>query len=166
MHIKRRRLPGEFVFALLLIVLSVVLIWQSYKISGFSSFTSAGAYPLVTTTVMLVSAIVILYQTLHTPRTESEGGESVAMQFFKALTPATIVKFTLAILAYMLLLEWLGFLLCSYLFLVIGMWLLGSKRFGLNMLLSALSLGLIHVVFQTIFSVAVPRGTLIQALFQ
>lgn len=166
MHIKRRRLPGEFVFVLLLIAISAFLLWHSYKISGFSSFTSAGAYPMVTTTVMLISALVILYQTLHTPREEGKPGQSLANQFFQVLTPGMIVKFTLAILAYMLLLEWLGFLLCSYLFLVMGMWLLGSRRIVLNMVISAASLGFIHVVFQTIFSVAVPKGTLIQRLFQ
>ncbi|MBR0564725.1 tripartite tricarboxylate transporter TctB family protein [Azoarcus sp. L1K30] len=166
MHIKRRRLPGEFVFVLLLLAFSAFLLWNSYKISGFSSFTSAGAYPMVTTTVMLVSALVIIWQSLNTPREDREPGQSLAAQFFAVLTPAMVIKFTAAILAYMLLLEWLGFALCSYLFMVIGMYLLGSTRIVLNLVISALSLGFIHVVFQTIFSVAVPKGSLIQRFFQ
>ena len=38
----RPRLVGEVVFAVLMLLLSAFLLWSSYGISGFSSFTSAG----------------------------------------------------------------------------------------------------------------------------
>lgn len=166
MHIKRRRLPGEFVFVLLLIAFSVFLFWHSYKISGFESFTSAGAYPMVTTGVMALSALLVLFQTARTPREDGEPGQSLFAQFLHVLTPALIVQTTLAIAIYMFALEWLGFVVSSYVFLVVVMWLLGSRRFFFNLVLSAVALGFIYVIFQTIFSVAVPKGTLIQGFFQ
>lgn len=74
--------------------------------------------------------------------------------------------FTLAIVGYMVLLEPLGFVLSSYLFLIVAMWLLGSRRVLINLLVSAAAIGFIYLVFQTIFSVSVPKGTLIQGLFK
>jgi putative tricarboxylic transport membrane protein len=65
---------------------------------------------------------------------------------------------------YMVALEWAGFLISSYVFLVISMKLLGSQRMGLNFLVSALSLGAIYAIFQTVFSVVLPAGKLIQGL--
>lgn len=166
MHVQRRRLAGEVVFALLLLASSLFLFWHSYKISGFSSYTSAGAYPMVTTAVMSISAIIILFQTLRVARTESEPGQSLLFQFFTQVTPTLIVAFALSIVGYMMLLEPLGFVISSYLFLVISMWLLGSRRLFINLLVSAAAIGFIYIVFQTIFSVAVPKGTLIQGLFK
>lgn len=61
----------------------------------------------------------------------------------------------------MVVLEPLGFLLSSYLFLVIAMRVLGSRRMGLNALVALLSLAAIYVIFQTAFSVILPPGTLI-----
>jgi len=64
----------------------------------------------------------------------------------------------------MLALEWTGFVLSSYVFLVVSMWLLGSRRLVLNLVVSALSLAAIYVVFQTVFSVVLPKGTLFRGL--
>lgn len=166
MHVQRRRLAGEVVFALLLLASSLFLFWHSYKISGFSSYTSAGAYPMVTTAVMSISAIIIVFQTLRIARAESAPGQSLLFQFYTQVTPTLIVVFALSIVGYMMLLEPLGFVISSYLFLVISMWLLGSRRLLINLLVSAAAIGFIYIVFQTIFSVAVPKGTLIQGLFK
>ena len=73
---------------------------------------------------------------------------------------------TAAIFAYMLTLEWLGFIVSSYLFLVVAMRLLGGKRLGLNLLVSGLALAVIYVVFDTAFSVVLSAGTLWQGVFK
>ncbi len=69
-----------------------------------------------------------------------------------------LIGFTTAIVVYMMVLERVGFLLASYLFLVVSMWLLGSRRIGLVLIVSALSLGAIYLIFQTAFSVVLPRA--------
>lgn len=166
MHIHRRRLPGEIVFVILLLAFSAFLLWSAYGISGFESLTAAGTYPMVTTGVMLLSGIVILFQSLKTPREDGEAGASPAAQFVRRLTPGLIVAFTLATIGYMLLLEPLGFVLSSYLFLVLAMGILGSRRIVLNLGVSALALGCIYVVFKTIFAVSMPAGTWLQGVLQ
>jgi putative tricarboxylic transport membrane protein len=65
----------------------------------------------------------------------------------------------------MLTLEWLGFVVSSYLFLAVTMRLLGSTRWRTNLLVSALVLGAVYLVFQTAFSVVLPAGRLWQGVF-
>jgi putative tricarboxylic transport membrane protein len=66
----------------------------------------------------------------------------------------------------MLTLEWLGFVVGSYLFLIVAMWILGGRRIVLNLVVSALVLTAIYVVFQTAFSVVLPAGSLWQGVFK
>ena len=74
---------------------------------------------------------------------------------------ALLVLFTLLIVAYMLLLEVLGFILSSYLFLLLSMQVLGSRRLLVNLAASAVVLASIYIIFQTAFSVVLPPGSLI-----
>ena len=91
-------------------------------------------------------------------------GEPLLSQFVRQVTPGVVVSFMLATAVYMVLIDRLGFLLASYLFLAVSMWLLGSRRIVLNLLVSALSLAAIHVIFQTVFSVVLPTGTWLKGL--
>lgn len=164
MHLLRRRLPGELVFAMLLIVFSLFMLWQAYAISQFTSITSAGAFPMFVALVMLISGLKAASETVKlTPEPGAEG-ESVWQQFVRQITPAMLVQFVIAISVYMFILERAGFVLSSYVFLVVSMWLLGSRKLFLNLWVSALSLAVVYVIFQTIFAVVLPSGTLLQGL--
>ncbi|MEO8020919.1 tripartite tricarboxylate transporter TctB family protein [Polaromonas sp.] len=162
MHTPRDRRAGELVFTLLLVGFSLFMLWQAWRISQFESLTSAGAFPMFAAAVMLVTGLVIAGQTVRVRPVPAQPGESVARQFVRQITPLVVVSFTLAIVVYMLLLDVLGFLPASYLFLVVSMWLLGSRRIMLNLVVSALSLAAIYLVFQTVFSVVLPKGALLQ----
>jgi putative tricarboxylic transport membrane protein len=109
---------------------------------------------------MLVSGLMSLRQSVKTPLV-LEVNEGVIGQFVRKLAPVTLVLFTLLIVAYMLLLEVLGFVVSSYLFLLLSMQVLGSKRLMLNVLVSAMVLAAIFIVFQTAFSVVLPAGSLL-----
>lgn len=160
MHPQRSRLPGQIAFTVMLLMFSVFMLWTAYGISGFESLTSAGSFPMLATAVMVITGLVNVMQTLRETPSPAQDGESLPRQFMRQLTPGVLIGFTLAIVAYMLALEWVGFLLSSYVFLVISMWLLGSRRIVLNLVVSALSLGAIYMVFQTVFSVVLPSGKL------
>jgi len=71
-----------------------------------------------------------------------------------------------AITAYMLILERAGFVLSSYVFLVISMWLLGSRKWVLNLWVSAFSLAVVYVIFQTVFAVVLPSGSWLAGVFK
>ncbi|MDR7149780.1 putative tricarboxylic transport membrane protein [Hydrogenophaga palleronii] len=160
MHLQRSRLPGQIAFTVMLLMFSVFMLWTAYGISGFESLTSAGSFPMLATAVMVITGLVNVMQALRETPSPAQEGESLPRQFMRQLTPGVLIGFTLAIVAYMLALEWVGFLLSSYVFLVISMWLLGSRRIVLNLVVSALSLGAIYMIFQTVFSVVLPSGKL------
>jgi putative tricarboxylic transport membrane protein len=164
MHTPRRRRAGELVFNVLLVVFSAFMLWIAHGISGFSSLTSAGTFPMVATAVMVVCGLATVRRTLREMPTDALHGESLVRRFVRELTPPVLVGFTLAIATYMLLLERLGFVVASYLFLVGSMFLLGSRRVMLNLFVSAASLAAIYVIFQTAFSVVLPKGSWLQGI--
>ncbi len=163
---QRERLVGEIIFCLILLSFSLFLLWAAYNISQFSSFASAGSFPMAAAFVMVVSGIVILFQTLRHPPASNDEGGSVLRRFMIQVIPKTIVATVMLIVAYMLVLEWLGFLLASFLFLYAAMAVLGSDRWVMNVIISAASLALIYLVFQTAFKVVLPSGTVWQGAFQ
>lgn len=166
MGTSRTRAPGEMVFACLMLLLSAFLLWSAIGISGFKSSTSAGSFPMAAAATMLVCALIVAAQTARTDRQPGEPGESLPRQFMRQILPGVVVWTSVAIVAYMLLLEPLGFLASSYLFLLTTMWLLGSRRLLLNLVVSAVVLAAIFVVFQTAFSVVLPSGTVWQGVLR
>lgn len=165
MKTPRRRLPGELVFAVVLVCFSGFMLWQAYGISGFESITSAGFFPMLTTGVMVVTGLLIVRSTARSEPVAREGGESLAQQFRRRLAPNVLVGFTVAIVLYMLALQPVGFLVASYVFLVASMRLLGSRRWLLNLVIAAVALAAVYVIFQTVFSVVLPSGSLLRGLW-
>ena len=158
------RLPGEVGFTAVLLAGSAFLLWQAFAISGLESITSAGVFPMLAAGAMLATAALVLVHALRRPATLVAPGDGVPAQFFRRMAPPVLLGFTGAITAYMVLLEPLGFIAASYLFLVGSMALLGSRRWGMNLLISAVVLGAIVLVFQTAFAVVLPPGRWLQAL--
>jgi putative tricarboxylic transport membrane protein len=156
---KKTRLPGELTFTVLLLLGSLFLLYQAYGISGFDSITSAGMFPMLSALVMAVTAFLALAGVAKAPAEPLAGGENLRQSFVRRISPPVFVLFALAVVAFMLLLNKLGFVVSAYLFLVVSMRLLGSVRWLFNLMLSAISLGVVYLIFQTIFSVILPKGT-------
>ncbi len=158
MHTSHPRLPGELSFMVLIVAFSTFMLWASYNISKFESISSAGAFPMVCAAAMLITGLMSLLRTARSKLT-LDGDETLLQQFVRKLAPPQLVLFALLICAYMFLLERLGFLLSSYLFMISAMQLLGSRRIGLNLIVGAGMLTAIYIVFQTAFSVVLPSGS-------
>jgi putative tricarboxylic transport membrane protein len=153
----RTRRPGELVFSLALLVFSLLACWQAWRISGFSSLSSAGVFPMLATFTMATSGLFIVAETARA-RSEAERG---ALQRFAAeITPLRLVVFTILIVGYMLALEPAGFLLSSFAFLFLAMSFLYRKGVLVNLAISAGSLAAIYFIFRHVFSVVLPRGWL------
>lgn len=159
MHTSHPRLPGELTFMVLAVAISAFMLWAAYGISQFESISSPGVFPMLCAALLLITGLMSLVKTAKA-RLQLEG-ETFFQHFVRKLAPLQLVLFTALIVAYALTLEILGFLLGSYLFLLLSMQVLGSKRFGLNLLVSAVVLAAIFVVFQTAFSVVLPVGSLV-----
>lgn len=149
-----------------MLLLSAFLLWTAVGISGLQSYTSAGAFPMAASAIMLVCALVVAARVVQAEEEPREEGQSVSQAFFSRIAPPVVLSTSVAILAYMWLLDRLGFVVASYLFLMVSMRLLGSVGLGRNALVSAVALGAIYGVFQTVFAVALPAGTLWQGVWR
>ena len=156
---KNKRLPGELTFTALLLLGSLFLLAQAYGISGFESITSAGMFPMLSALVMVVTAAWVVMQTSRATPAAPDDGETLPKAFARQITPAVLIGFTLTLLAFMFLLPKLGFVVSAYAFLLASMRLLGSARWGFNAALSAASLAVVYLIFQSFFSVILPKVT-------
>lgn len=155
---KNKRLPGELTFTVLLLFGSLFLLAQAYGISGFESITSAGMFPMLSALMMVVTAVWVVVSTSRATSVASDDAESLPRAFARRITPSVFIGFALIMLAFMFLLPKLGFVISAYVFLLASMRLLGSARWGFNATLSAVSLAVVYLVFQTVFSVILPKG--------
>lgn len=162
MHTRHPRLPGELTFMVLIVAISMFMLWSAFKISGFESVSSPGVFPMVCAAAMLVTGVMSLRQTAK-GHLQNDEGLTLVQLFVLRLAPPQLVAFAALVTLYMLMLERTGFLLTSYIFLLLSMRVLGSKRMLLNAAVSVLVLAAIFIVFRTAFSVVLPDGSWVGA---
>ncbi|WP_027998364.1 tripartite tricarboxylate transporter TctB family protein [Sinorhizobium arboris] len=149
------RRPGELVFNVLLLAFSLFMFLEAYRISGFTSLSSAGAFPMAMSALMAATSAISLARCVR--RSSPQGGFAL---FRREVMPPIVVTFALFILGYSLLLEPLGFVLSSFIFLLISSWFLEGGRLKKALLLSTVSIVCVYVVFRLIFQVVLPEGLL------
>lgn len=160
MHANRPRLPGELTFMALMVAFSAFMLWTSFQISKFDSLSSPGVFPMLCAALMVVTGLTSLRQAWKASPS-ADTNQSLFQQFVIQLAPLKLVLFAALIVAYMLALEVMGFLVSSYVFLLLSMQVLGSKKIVVNLWVSALVLFCIFIVFRTAFSVVLPAGSLL-----
>jgi putative tricarboxylic transport membrane protein len=153
METHNTRRPGEIVFNVALFGFSLFMLWQAYQISGFSALSSAGAFPMAMSAIMVATSAAVLLRSL---RLASPGGGFTA--FRKEVLPPVVLVFSLFILAYAIFLKSLGFLLSSFLFLLVSIWFLERGRLARTFLLAIVSIAGVYVVFRLVFQVVLPEG--------
>lgn len=154
----KERRPGEIAFAAFLVVASLGLLWSAYGISGFRALSGAGSVPMATTAVMVISGLIILVQTSARPkvRTETIGRD---------ILPLTIIVVALMLLTYGILLQPLGFLPTSALFLIAAIKFLSRRSWVFTVTVALGSLILIWLIFRIVFTVLMPSGIVPEAEF-
>jgi putative tricarboxylic transport membrane protein len=157
-HVVKPRLPGEKTFALLMLLCGLTVLWLSYRISGFSGWSTAGSVPLGTSLVLSLAALRILFSTLQKPAEPAGPGEPIWHQFYTRIFPARHFVFTGVIILYMVTLEPLGFLLSSLIYMTLSSLALGERRYVWMTAVNVLTLAAVYLVFQTAFSVVLPVG--------
>lgn len=160
----RRLLPGESAFGWFLLAFGAFVFYQSYRIAGFSSVSSAGGTPMAAAFLMMVTAVTIIVNNARSPQLETRSfGEAVRRFQAEMLPLQPLVFYVFIILLYMLAMEPLGFNLASFLFLFASFWYLHDKGWWLALWASTLNVVIIYVLFQVIFQVVLPEGTWIDA---
>lgn len=148
----RPRLPGERAFSAVLLAASAALLYFAYRISGFSSVSSPGVFPMVATTVMVVSLAVVLVR-----ERRAEPAVAGPAAFYRRVTPPVLLATVALMIALMLLIEPAGFLPAAGGFLFASMLLLQGGRPVRAALVSVGSLAVIYAVFRLVFQVVLPE---------
>lgn len=151
MQSRQPRRPGELVFNLAMTGGSLFLLWSAYGISGFESLSAPGAVPMVTSATMLVCAGLTLRETL---RKSAVTGEKLE----RDILPLSVIVTILLIGGYALLLQPLGFLPTSFLFLTVLIRYLSGRTLVNSALISLGTVAVIYLVFRLIFTVLMPEG--------
>lgn len=150
------RRPGEMIFSLFLVAASLFLLYTAYGISGFDALSGAGALPMASTAIMLICAGLVA---LQTKRRSALTGETLA----RDILPVPVLVTILMIGAYALLLQPLGFLPTSFLFLLVLIRMLSGRSLLWCGAMSLLCVALIYGIFRLIFSVLMPAGIVPEA---
>jgi len=153
----RMRRPGELVFVVALVIFSALALWQAWLISGFSSPSSPGIFPMLAAGTMLVSGLLIL---TDTARKRPDSGLSTLQSFLRKITPGRWILFAALMVAYILALEPFGFLPSTFVFLLASIALLYRGSNLVTLAVSVVGLAAIFVVFRYVFGVVLPKGSL------
>jgi putative tricarboxylic transport membrane protein len=156
MSATRKLREGENFFSWLLLVFSVAVLFLAYRISGFKSVSSPGAFPMFAAAVMVLAMIGVLLNNRRMAKPETDGLQAELVIAAKSNFPQVVLIFIAIIIAYMFILQPLTFLPSSFAFLFFSTWYLRGSSLLKAFLVSLLTLGGIYVIFHTAFKVVLP----------
>ncbi len=153
-----KRRPGEAAFAALLVLASLILLWNAYGISGFEALSAPGSVPMATTAVMAVTAFIVLLRTIRLPMVKSE-------TLLKDILPILVIAMVLLLAAFGALLQPLGFLPSAALFLTVSIKILARRSWPFTLVTALGGLAIIWLIFRIVFTVLLPAGIVPEAEF-
>lgn len=152
------RRPGELAIGIVLLAFSCWACWQSYRIEGFDSLSGSGVFPLLASSVMVVSGAFILAKSIKLPRAKEEAEASAVSYLF----PLKFLVFVPLMVAFAAAMPALGFFTSAALFIFVAIYFLWRKNLLTTILVTAISICAIYVIFRVLFKVVMPAGALWQ----
>lgn len=155
---KRQRQPGERGFGIMMLGLGLFLAWQAYGIAGFEALSSPGAFPMAAAAAMVIAGAVVVVGDWRAARRDRPRLAETARAFTAEITPSVVVIFAGFVIGYAALLDTLGFLPSSFLFLFAAIHFLHRGPVVLSFGVTLLALTVIYAVFRLVFQVILPEG--------
>lgn len=150
------RQPGEALFVLALLALALAALWQAYGISGFSSLSGAGIFPMLAAGTMVLAAGAVLVEVLRRPRAEGS-----ALAGLTWALPARLLFFVALIAGFLVALPHFGFLASAGALLFVAILALWRRGVVRSAAITALALVMVWLTFRVVFSIVLPSGTLV-----
>jgi putative tricarboxylic transport membrane protein len=147
------KMPGETLFGYLMLAMSLALLWQAYRISGFESLSSPGAFPMAAASIMVVTACIVIVSNVRRKRPDH-----LAESFFRHVLPPLVMIMMGMILIYAVVLESLGFIPTTFVFLVLTIHVLHRRSLLFTIGISVFALLLVYIVFRLVFQIILPEG--------
>ncbi|RAH96519.1 tripartite tricarboxylate transporter TctB family protein [Acuticoccus sediminis] len=152
--------PGERWFLLALTVFSALALWQSYGISGFTSASGPGVFPMLAAATMLATALGLTLARLARAGAGPRGLAGLAW-----IVPPRTGLFLVFVLGFVLLVPRLGFMVAAGLFLFASIAVNWRRGVPASAAVTAVVLLLVWLVFRVAFQVVLPSGTLWTSVF-
>jgi putative tricarboxylic transport membrane protein len=143
--------PGERILMWFILAISLFVFIVALKIPHLEHLSSSGAFPIFITSIMIASAVRILWKNRKRYAALPITEEVRQARLFAV--PKIVTGYTAILVLYILLTAPLHFLPSSYLFLVGSFLFLKGSNIWKSFLIAAFMLAIIFVLFQTIFKV-------------
>jgi putative tricarboxylic transport membrane protein len=154
---KSRKLrAGENLFAWLMMIFSLFVFIEAYRISGFSSISSPGMYPMIAAAVMVLSMALILLNNRKLVKPDADGFKDEMQLAARRVLPPIFLIYTAIVVGYMSLIEPLHFLPSSLVFLMASMIYLKGGSWLKSVLIAVGTMAGIYLIFQYVFRVVLP----------
>jgi len=150
------RKPGETLFLTLLLLLSIAILILAIKISGFSSLSSPGAFPMFVGVIMIFSCVMAFRESLHKKSPPFKNKKEELTIAAKDLFSLTMVGFTFLMILYGYLLGSIGFIFSTLLFLWGSIIFLKGAGLVKATWVSLLNVFIIYLLFRYVFLVLLP----------
>lgn len=147
---------GQIAFQALLLVGSLVLFWEAYKIEGISSISGSGIFPMLAALALVLSLVVRIVADYRLLKQQDGAVTGVKPGFRTDILPTLILLFMLVCVAYAVAMNYLGFWIPTAAFLVIAFAWLYSRNPIKVALIAGGSLAFIYVIFAFVFKVYLP----------
>ncbi|HOA15382.1 MAG TPA: tripartite tricarboxylate transporter TctB family protein [Bacillota bacterium] len=131
-----------------------IVLAENFPVPFFSE-NEAAIIPRLWASVLIPSSLFLIYRTLvgHEEKPESNG----------RLDKVALVTATLIISVYLM--EYLGYFLCSGVFVLVSMYILGYRKVLHMIVISTSWVGFTYLVFYRLLYVSLPIGSLMRSIF-
>lgn len=153
---KRKLRAGENIFGWLLLLFSLFVLVNAYLISGFSSISSAGMFPMCASAVMVIAMVSILLNNRKFKKADADSLKSELHRAAKQVLPNVFLVYAIIVIVYVVLIQPLHFLPSSFAFLLVSMIYLKGSTALKSLIISTITLGCIYFMFQYLFRVVLP----------
>ncbi|WP_010627486.1 tripartite tricarboxylate transporter TctB family protein [Halomonas sp. KM-1] len=148
---------GEKVFDWLLLLLSIGVLIEAYRIDGGLRLNSAGSFPVGLALVMLVSSLALIVS--HRYKRRDESIKSALQEFQVFLSDhfrPHIVVFSIAAIIYLAAIVWASFYISTFIFLAAMFIYFRQGRVVSSLIITTAAIAVIYVLFTVVFRVYLP----------
>lgn len=148
---------GEKLFDWLLLLLSIGVLYEAYRIDGGLRLNSAGSFPVGLALIMLASSIALLISHRHKRRaTDITTARQEAETFLKEHFKPPIIAFTVCSIVYLVAINWASFYISTFCFLAAMFAYYRKGKILSSVCIAAITIGVIYVLFTMVFRVYLP----------
>lgn len=147
---------GQLIFQAVLLVISLILFWEAFKIEGVGSISGSGIFPMAAAVALIASLVVRLVADVRALRKEQAEGRVLEEGFFADVLPLRVLLFIALAILFIIAMGQFGFWVPTGIFLAVTFAWLYTRNPLKVALITASAVAFIYVVFAFVFKVYLP----------